>query len=197
MRISSLLFVLLLALGCSKKEQSEGIAVLHSIPEFQLVDHEGKPYGREALQGQLTVADFVFTHCRSTCPRLTAHMRGLQERVSDVPDASFLSVTVDPENDTTEVLGAYVEENDLRDENWRFVTGKEEAIRELVLRGFRVGMDDAGSETQGGEEIMHANHFVLVDRSAQVRGYYRADNEGIEHLEKDLRKLSSEPTANH
>jgi protein SCO1/2 len=187
---------MLLAVGCSKKG-SEPIAVLNSIPEFQLVDHEGESFGRDSLEGHLTVADFVFTHCRSSCPRLTAHMRGLQERLSDVPEASFLSVTVDPDNDTTEVLGAYVEKNGIKDDNWRFVTGEEQAIREVVLRGFRVGMDDKASEAQGGEEISHSNHFVLVDRNARVRGYYRADNDGIERLEKDLRSLASEAVAHH
>ncbi len=197
MRLRTLALLLVLSFGCSKKGQSEPLTVLNAIPEFQLVDHAGEPFGRDSLQGHLTVADFVFTHCRSSCPRLTAHMRGLQERVSDVPDASFLSVTVDPENDTTEVLSAYVRKNEIKDDNWRFVTGEEEAIREVVLRGFRVGLDDQASVAKGGEEISHSNHFVLVDRSARVRGYYRADNDGIERLEKDLRSLANEPDALH
>ena len=43
----------------------------------------------------------------------------------------------------------------------------------------------------GTEAIMHANHFVLVDERAQVRGYYRANNDGIADLERDLRLLAS------
>jgi protein SCO1/2 len=89
----------LLALGCSKRT-AEDVPVLGQLPEFSLVDQ------RESMEGKLWVSAFVFTHCRSTCPRLTAHMKGLQSRLSDVPSAHFVSVSVDPRNDTPEVIKA-------------------------------------------------------------------------------------------
>lgn len=182
----------LLTLGCSKK--AEPPPVLSQLPEFSLVDQNGQAFEREALEGGLSVADFIFTHCRSTCPRLTAHMQGLQTRLSDVPNAQFLSVSVDPRNDTPEVLKAYMTKNELSEANWRFVTGEEQAIREVVLNGFKVGLAE-GNDQPGTEAIMHANHFVLVDDKAQVRGYYRANNDGIADLERDLRFLASNPAA--
>lgn len=178
------------ALGCSKK--TEPPEVFSQLPEFSLVDQDNKAFDREALKGDLWVADFVFTHCRSTCPRLTAHMQGLQTRVSDVPNAQFLSVSVDPTNDTPEVLKAYMTKNELSETNWRFVTGDESAIRDVVLNGFKLGLAEGGDQP-GTEEIMHANHFVLVDDKAQVRGYYRANNDGIADLERDLRFLAGDP----
>jgi protein SCO1/2 len=118
-------------------------------------------------------------------------MKGLQTRLSDVPSAHFLSVTVDPGNDTPEVIKAYMTKNELDESNWRFVTGSEQAIRHLVVDGFKVGLGDEQSEAGGAEEIMHSNYFALVDRQAQVRGYYRANNDGIADLERDLRALGS------
>ena len=192
MRHNLLILLTLLSLGCNK-QKAEEIPVLNELPQFALVDHDGEPFPRSGLEGRLWVADFIFTSCQSSCPVLTAHMRGLQQRVSDVPDASFLSVSVDPETDTPEVLSSYVQENSLRDDNWRFVTGEQEAVEDLVLRGFRVGLDENGNEA---EEIMHANHFVLVDRDARIRGYYRANNDGIGKLERDLRALAAAPPQN-
>lgn len=193
-RTIGLLALTVLAFGCSKKS-AESIPVLGQLPKFSLVDQNGQAFDRGTMEGDLWVADFIFTHCRSTCPRLTAHMRGLQTRVADVPTAHFLSVSVDPRNDTPDVLKAYMTKNELPDANWRFVTGEEEAIRHVVVDGFRVGLGDGDSEAAGAEEIMHANYFVLVDEKAQVRGYYRANNDGIADLERDLRTLASSTSA--
>jgi protein SCO1/2 len=179
----------LLALGCSKKS-AQDVPVIHQLPEFALVDQDSQQFNREDLAGDLWVADFIFTHCASSCPRLTGHLQGLQTRLSDVPSVHFLSVTVDPSNDTPEVLKAYMTKNDLDESNWRFVTGGEDAIRRLVVDGFKVGLGDEQSDAAGADELMHSNYFALVDDKAQIRGYYRANNDGIADLERDLRALA-------
>ncbi len=185
-----LVFVALIALGCSKRS-AEDVPVLGQLPEFSLVDQDQQAFVRESMAGNLWVSAFVFTHCRATCPRITAHMKGLQSRLSDVPSAHFVSVSVDPRNDTPEVLKAYMTKNSLDESNWRFVTGEEEAIRHVVVDGFRVGLGDGDSKAAGADELMHSNSFVLVDDEARVRGYYRANNDGIADLERDLRALAS------
>jgi protein SCO1/2 len=186
----------LLVAGCSKRSAAD-VPVLGQLPEFSLVDQDQQVFARESMEGNLWVSAFVFTHCRSTCPRITAHMKGLQSRLSDVPSAHFLSVSVDPRNDTPEVIKAYMTKNELDETNWRFVTGDEEAIRHVVVDGFRVGLGDEDSKAAGAEDIMHSNSFVLVDHRAQVRGYYRANNDGIGDLERDLRALAAVVPAKH
>lgn len=176
--------------GCTKRSAKD-IPVLGQLPTFSLVDQNEQTFDRASLEGRLSVSAFVFTHCRSSCPRITAHMKGLQSRLSDVASVQFVSVSVDPRNDTPEVIKAYMTKNELDEGNWRFVTGEEEVIRHVVVDGFRVGLGDADSEAAGAEEIMHSNSFVLVDQEAQVRGYYRANNDGIGDLERDLRALAA------
>lgn len=180
----------LVAFGCTKRT-AQDVPVLGQLPEFALVDQDEGAFTRETMEGDIWVSAFVFTHCRSTCPRLTAHMKGLQTRLADVPSANFVSVSVDPRNDTPEVIKAYMTKNGLDERNWRFVTGEEEAIRQVVVDGFRVGMGDEGSAAQGADDIMHSNAFVLVDDEAQIRGYYRANNDGIADLERDLRAIAA------
>lgn len=184
----------LLALSCTKKS-AQDVPVLGQLPAFSLVDQDEQPFSRETMEGDLWVSAFVFTHCRSTCPRLTAHMKGLQTRVADVPSANFVSVSVDPRNDTPKVIKAYMAKNDLDERNWRFVTGEEAAIRHVVVEGFKVPIGDEDSRAAGADDIMHSNSFVLVDDRAQVRGYYRANNDGIEDLERDLRALAAAVTS--
>lgn len=188
------LLLAVLAVGCTKRS-AEDVPVLGQLPEFALVDQNEQAFTRDTMEGDIWVSAFVFTHCKSTCPRLTAHMKGLQTRVSDVPSANFVSVSVDPRNDTPEVIKAYMTKNALDERNWRFVTGDEEAIRHVVVEGFKVPIGDDESRVAGSDEIMHSNSFVLVDDKAQVRGYYRANNDGIADLERDLRALAAPATS--
>jgi len=188
--VGAWLVLAVLSWGCTKKVEPP--PVLSEIPEFTLVDQNGEAFERAALDGELWVADFIFTHCQSSCPRLTAHMKGLQTRVADVENAQFLSVTVDPRNDTSDVLKAYMTENELPESNWRFVTGEKEQIVDVVRNGFKVGLADGEIQSSSGA-VSHSNHFVLLDRQARVRGYYRANNEGIAELERDLRYLAARP----
>lgn len=198
MRFELLTLVLLslLVFGCTKRT-AEDVPVIGPLPEFSLIDQDAEAFTLDSMKGDLWVSAFVFTHCRSTCPRLTAHMRGLQARLADVPAASFVSVSVDPRNDTPDVLKAYMSENELDERNWRFITGDEQAIRDLVVDGFKVGLGDDESRAAGADDIMHSNSFVLVDADARVRGYYRANNDGIADLERDLRALASVVPAKH
>ena len=194
--LSLLALLGLLAVGCSKKSP-EDVPVLGQLPQFSLLDQDQQPFVRGSMEGNLSVSAFVFTHCRSTCPRITAHMKGLQSRLSDIPSVQLVSVSVDPRNDTPEVIKAYMTKNGLDETNWRFVTGEEEAIRQVVVEGFRVGLGDEDSKAAGAEDIMHSNSFVLVDDKAQVRGYYRANNDGIADLERDLRALATVVAPKH
>ena len=187
-----LLFTLCFTAACTKRK-AEDVPVITTLPEFTLVDQDSEAFTRDTMQGEIWVSAFVFTHCNSTCPRLTAHMKGLQTRLSDVPNANFVSVSVDPRNDTPDVIKAYMTKNEIDESNWRFVTGEEDAIRRVVVDGFKVGMGDEQSVAQGSDDIMHSNAFVLVDPTSRVRGYYRANNDGIADLERDLRAIAAVP----
>ena len=63
-----------------------------------------------SLEGKVWVANFIFTRCPNICPKFTAKMGTLQDRSkAQLPALKLVSFTVDPENDTPEVLAAYGE----------------------------------------------------------------------------------------
>jgi protein SCO1/2 len=175
-----------LVFGCSKQSRDD-LPVIAELPAFSLIDQDEHAFNPESMEGGVWVTAFVFTHCRATCPRLTAQMKKLQGRLSDLPSARFVSVSVDPRNDTPAVIKAYMTTNGLDETNWRFVTGSEGAIQRFVVDGFKVGY----GRTQWAPELTHSNSFALVDDRARIRGYYTSDDEGIVELERDLRALAT------
>ena len=144
-------------------------------PTFELTDQFGETFGTDELRGKLWVANFIFTRCKATCPAQTASMAKLQQELSQTPAGAairLVSITVDPEHDTPQVLKQYGDEAGADHATWKFLTGDSDAIWKLSAEGFKLPVSDGDAD--GGGAIMHDSKFVLVDRAGKVRGYYDA-----------------------
>ena len=165
--------------------------VLGEVPDFVLTNRDGRPVRRADLLGAPWVADFIFTRCPASCPMMTARMaRFERELPKDLP-VRLVSFSVDPENDTPEVLERYAQ-SFAAPARWLFVTGTREQIRSLTVEGFKLGLEmDPPPGMNAPEPILHSTRFVLVDGQGKIRGYYEAfDEESMKRLEADLRALS-------
>jgi len=166
--------------------------VYGEVPQLDLVDQDGKTFNVSQLQGRVYVANFIFTSCAEVCPRLSTRMRELQQRLANMAGAVHLvSFSVDPERDTPEVLKLYAERFSAREDVWSFVTGDISAMEQTVVDGFKIAMEREEVEDTGFFDIVHGEHFVLVDQLGQIRGYYRADDEGLQQLLNELGLLAN------
>lgn len=148
---------------------------LFELESFRLVDQRGDAYGTEELSGEVWVADFIFTTCRSVCPDLTRAMVDLDGRLdAAAPAVKLVSFTVDPKTDTPEVLSAYAKKHDATSARWRFLTGEPDTVRQVVVQNFKHPMEvqEGTSDDDALMEIAHGVRFVLVDRQSRVRGLY-------------------------
>jgi protein SCO1/2 len=86
------------------------------------------------VKGKIIVADFFFTRCGTICPKMSVQMQQLQFKLDDdaFDDVLFLSHTVDPENDTPEVLDEYARKLQADTARWKFLTG---AKADIYLQG--------------------------------------------------------------
>jgi protein SCO1/2 len=76
---------------------------------YSLVDQHGNPVDQTMFQGHPSVLFFGYTHCPDVCPTTMAEMASwFQELGNDGKDLRAYFVTVDPQRDTTAVLGDYV-----------------------------------------------------------------------------------------
>ncbi len=82
------------------------------VPEFTLQNQDGEPIDQTVFEGQWDLVFFGFTHCPDICPTtlqvLAAAKLALQEK-GQSPLPRVVLVSVDPERDTPEVLGQYVD----------------------------------------------------------------------------------------
>ena len=104
-------------------------------PNYELTAHTGETlrFFDDVIEGKVVAVNFIFTSCKDVCPMETARMASvyeiLGERVGS--DVFFYSITIDPENDTVEVLRDYAERFGVNGENWKFLTGNKEEIDDI------------------------------------------------------------------
>ncbi len=145
----------------------------HIVADFSLINQDNKPFTSQMLDGKIYVADFFFTTCRSICPKMSTNMQGVYEKYKDNKNVAFVSYTVNPANDTAEVLKEYAARHGVTTNNWIFLTGDKKQIYELARKSYLV---DASEGSGDDEDFVHTQNFALVDKKKRIRGYYDGTN---------------------
>ena len=178
--------VFLLGIGASwvinKANSSYHLPIIKLVPEFAFKNQDGDPYTEKRLLDKITILDFIFTNCPGPCPMMTHNMAGLYNDFVGVPEVQFVSVTVDPNNDSQETLKEYARLNGVNDQRWNFLFSGIDSIKKLKRDGFMLFADDL---PRG-----HAIKFVLIDAGGNIRQYYDGtDKASIKILRKDVTVL--------
>lgn len=170
----------------------EGLKVLGVVPQFSLIERDGRQITLSDLKDKLWIVNFIYTNCPDTCPIQSAQMRDIQDEFQKEENMRLVSITVDPRRDTPKVLSEYAKRFNADPGHWLFLTGEKEAIYKLAQEGFRLGAVELPHEKrlESGATHTHSPRFVLVDRVAQIRGYYVSiDAEAMTRLRRDLKIL--------
>jgi protein SCO1/2 len=157
-------------------------------PDFTLTSQDGASVSLADFRGKVIAVTFIFTLCTDTCPVLTPMMSFVQDRLgSDFgKKIIFISVTVDPERDTPEVLKEYAQAFGANPTGWFFVTGPPDRIREVTRR---YGVFAAKAENGG---VDHTFLTSIIDRQGILRVQYLGVRFDPEEFRHDLLSLANE-----
>jgi protein SCO1/2 len=170
------------------REPARIVPVMGTVPAFTLTDQDKKPFGTEDLKGKIWVVDLIFTNCGGTCPMLTSEMATLQKSLTKTPDVHLVSISVDPHNDTPEVLAEYAKKYLADTRSWHFLTGPVSTIYTIARDGFKLTVDSTAGDPQS--PILHSERFVLVDKKGNIRAFYDGtEAETKQKLLADIRDL--------
>jgi len=193
--ISVLLITAVVVVGLVhlKQKQEKALPVYWKAPEFQLLADDGKPFNSERLKGKIWVAEFFFASCAGICPIMNQNMAEVQKAFADNPDVLIVSITVDPKNDTPEVLREYKQNFGAMEGKWFFLTGEKEAIYRIAREGFKLAAEEVVSQEGEVSDFIHSDRFILIDRKGLIRGFYNGtDKKQVQKLIADIRKLLGE-----
>ena len=163
-------------------------AVIKQTPAFSLVSHHGEPFTNDSLRNKISILDFIFTSCPGPCPIMSNNMRILYNQYKLHPDLQFISITVDPEYDSQEVLKIYADANGVNDKRWKFLRADMEKVKKLSSDGFLLMSDNLPAG--------HSVKFVLIDGDGNIRQYYNGTDKASisilrNHINLFLKKLRS------
>ena len=166
----------------------ESLPKIKPAPEFTLTNQDGKRLALKDLRGKALAITFIFASCVDTCPLLTAKMAGIQNKLGNAfgPQVNFVSITVDPERDTPEVLKRYAEGHKANPTGWAFLTGTAAEIRDVAKRyGVYYKKTPRG-------DVDHTFLTSLVDQSGTLRVQYMGVKFSPDEMLRDLQSLVKE-----
>src|SRR6185295_9578947 len=171
--------------------KDERLPKIGPAPEFNLTDQDGRRVALKELRGKVLAVTFIFASCTDTCPLLTAKLAAVQDRLGAAfgPDVRFVSITVDPERDTPEVLKRYAEAHRANPAGWSFLSGTPDEIRNVAKRyGVYYKKTSRG-------DVEHTFLTSLIDRSGTLRVQYMGVRFNPDEMLRDLHSLAGEAKA--
>jgi protein SCO1/2 len=150
--------------------QSAYREVGEKIPDFALYDQEGRVVQSGRFHGKLVMINFIYTRCpvATMCPAATLKMMGTQAlaKKEGVSNLELVSISFDSANDTPAVLKEYAAARGIDTSNFTFLTGPENAIRDLLTQ-FGIIADFEGGIAK------HTLGTLLIDENGRI--IHRAD----------------------
>jgi len=179
------------------RASSGDLPPIAQIPSFTMTDQRGRSVSDQSLRGETLVVDFFYASCTSSCPMLTGKMLDIQRKLAKREAETgrrlpvhLVSITLDPANDTPDVLAAYAERTGADERRWSFLSGRSDDLDRVVVRGFKSTFERA-DPAAGIGTIMHGEWFVLVDGRGALRGFYAAnDDERMDAIVVDAERLA-------
>ncbi|WP_312117084.1 SCO family protein [Brevibacillus reuszeri] len=145
--------------GGSKNAQS-------TLPDVTLETLDGQAYALTPKPGSIRLVELIYTRCPDICPTTTIKMVQLQKRLLEANlmgnGIEFLTVTIDPENDTPDVLRYYAKQLGIQPQGWTILRGDEQTTRTVTssLGFFSNKMEDGF--------ISHTSSTYLIDQNNRV-----------------------------
>jgi protein SCO1/2 len=151
---------------------------------FQLIDHDARPFGIEALRGGWTFMFFGYTACPDACPTALAvlhqtldELAGTAGQTAPKTMPRVVFVSVDPERDTPDGLRGYVRFFDPR---FLGVTGElaelERFTRQFGIAYFKVPLVEGSDAYQ----IEHSLSILLFAPDGRMVALFSAPHDAKE-----------------
>jgi len=168
-------------LGAIVKQQSTKLA------DFSLIDHQGRPFDNQRLQGKWSLVFFGYTYCPDVCPTTMALLSQLEKELQGSiaeGNTQYILASVDPERDTPKKLAEYVTHFNA---DFIGVTGELgsmfEFARNLNSMFAKAPMDDAGNYL-----VDHSMSIAIINPAGEHHGFLRGPH-NVANMNQALRAI--------
>ena len=168
------------------------------IPDFGLLNQDGKRIHLSQYRGKALALTFIYTRCPDSnqCPLMSANFATIDQTLQKEPDiykkTHLLSVSFDPDYDTPKVLRSYGagQTNRLSNEtfeHWEFATGSQDEVKKITeYFGLNYFKDESGQA-----KIIHSLRTAVIGPDGKLYKYYRRNEWKPEEIINDLKELAA------
>ncbi|MBH1960897.1 MAG: SCO family protein [Flavobacteriia bacterium] len=166
------------------KKENSGSSIFLLDSKWQ--NQDGKELHLKDLKGKNLVVVMIFTSCRTACPILVADMKKVHAKIEKdkLDDTSLVLISIDPTNDTPEVLKKFAAERNMDQAPWMFLVSDEEATREfanvLAVKYKKISPI----------EFSHSNIISVFDRDGELVSQEEGSGINAEAVAKTVNQLN-------
>jgi protein SCO1/2 len=169
------------------------------IPDFSLVNQDGKPLRLSQYKGKAVALTFVYTRCPQPdqCTLMSSNFAAIDQELQKQPDVysrtHLLTISFDPQYDTPKVMRSYGASHtgrysDEKFDHWEFATGGVDEVKRIAeFFGLRYFKDSSTGEDQ----VMHSLRTAVIDPAGKLVKLYRGNEWKPTEVADDLKSLAS------
>ncbi|WLR48256.1 SCO family protein [Halobacillus litoralis] len=160
------------------------------VQSFEGTTQEGESFSTDDMEGEVWLANFIFTNCNTVCPPMTRNMVKIQEQLKEESvDAEIVSFSVDPTVDSPEVLKEFGKKYGVDHGNWSFIT---EYTQEEISKFAQESFKTSAVKTEGNDQVIHGTAFYLINEEGMVVKKYKGNTEvPFEQIVEDTKTIAN------
>lgn len=150
--------------------------------DFQLTTSQDEEFDSRSMRGRVWIASFFFSRCPGACVKLNNQIADLLTKDFASLPVTFVSITVDPDYDSPQVLEDYAQrfysQQGIDRQRWLFVTdpdGRKSEIQK-ASDGFKIAF----------AKLNHSDRLIVIDGEGQVQGSYSDDVGSVKRKVREL-----------
>jgi len=161
------------------------LPVYGQVADFTLTNQNGQAVSLANLRGQVWVADVIFTRCAGPCLKMSRQMKELQQSLPERSQVKLVTLTTDPDFDTSAVLKTYAQRFGADSNRWIFLTGTRKAVMDVAVGSLKLtALEKKPEERETPVDLfIHSTIFVLIDKQGQLRAVFETAGERINPVE--------------
>lgn len=160
------------------------------VPDFKLIDQNGKRFGFHQYRGRIVVLTFIYTRCPlpDYCPLMTDNFVQIEKALKSSPESNagiqLLSVTLDPDYDTPKVLREYAAAHSSGSDRWDYATGTKDEVKQIATY---FGMQYWAE----GDQIVHGLRTAIVGADGKLVKLYRGNDWKPNEIVVEVRNVAA------
>jgi protein SCO1/2 len=164
------------------------------VPNYRLINQDGKAIRINDYKGKTLLLTFIFTRCQQPdqCTLMSSNFAAIDQALQKQPElygkTHLLSISFDPEYDTPKVLrsygaaytGKYTDETFA---HWEFASGSTDEVKGIAkFFGLRYYKDDQS----GKDQIIHSLRTAVIGPDSKIVKVYRGNEWKPDEIMRDL-----------